>query len=107
MTPIWPDWIQNIWAKSPLEGQDKGENLATHTWNTLERLKEMIILRPNMSDLSGSSKFWHRLFWACWFHDYGKAADWFQAALGNIGQVYLRDEYKSVIHRHEVLSLAF
>jgi len=95
----WPDWLDDIWAKSPdKETGSPGESLAQHTWNVLERLAQTISLRPNLPDSLGCPWLWNVLFWACWLHDWGKAARGFQERLRG-GPPWP--------HRHEVVSLAF
>ncbi len=94
----WPDWLDITWAKSKQEGQDKGESLAQHTWNVLERFAELARLRPDLAEYLNAPNLWHCLFWACFLHDFGKAASGFQVMLRE-GELW-KD-------RHEVLSLAF
>ncbi len=95
----WPDWLDSVWAKSPGKGEgNQPESLARHTWLVLSRLTDFIRLRPDLPRQLGVPRLWHILFWAAFLHDFGKAADGFQAMLRG-------DERWS--HRHEVLSLAF
>ena len=94
----WPDWLEHVWAKSKQEGQDQGESLAQHTWNVLERFAELAHLRPSLADSLTAPDLWHCLFWTCFLHDFGKAADGFQVMLRG------GERWKE---RHEVLSLAF
>ena len=94
----WPEWLENTWAKSKQEGEEVGESLAQHTWNVLARLAELARLRPNLASQLHAPAIWHCLFWACFLHDFGKAANGFQKML--------RDGPRWP-HRHEVLSLAF
>jgi len=75
-----------------------GESLAQHTWLVLERLAELARLRPDLASYLNAPRLWHCLFWACFLHDFGKAASGFQRALRG---------KKSWRRRHEVLSLAF
>lgn len=97
--PAWPDKLNNIWAKSASRSESsEPETLALHTWYVLERLADTIRLRPTLPQQIGFSRLWHCLFWACFLHDFGKAAKGFQELL--------RDG-KHWSHRHEVLSLAF
>ncbi len=98
--PIWPDWIENVlWAKSPEKGKaGQAESLAQHTWYVLEKLAEAIRLRPSLPAILGLPNLWNMLFWACFLHDFGKAAVGFQARLRG-GPKWP--------HRHEVLSLLF
>ncbi|MEW6173025.1 MAG: CRISPR-associated helicase Cas3' [Bacillota bacterium] len=99
MTDIsWPVWLDDVWAKSPSEEGKPGEGMAAHTWEVLKRLSELIFLRPNLPEMVGFPGLWDSLFWACWLHDFGKAARGFQQCLRD-GPRWL--------HRHEVLSLAF
>ncbi|MEW6574356.1 MAG: CRISPR-associated helicase Cas3' [Bacillota bacterium] len=95
---LWPVWLDDIWAKSPAEEGKPGESLAAHTWQVLQRLAEMIRLRPDLPELVGFPGLWNSLFWACWLHDFGKATRGFQQ--------WLRGGPRWP-HRHEVLSLAF
>src|SRR5712692_1718032 len=94
----WPDWLDNVWAKSIQEGERAGESLATHTWYVLERFTELARLHPQLAKQFNAPNIWHCLFWACFLHDLGKAARGFQQMLRD-GQRWK--------HRHEVLSLAF
>ncbi|MEA3308559.1 MAG: CRISPR-associated helicase Cas3' [Chloroflexota bacterium] len=95
----WPDWLDDIWAKSAERGAGgQPERLALHTWAVLERLTDLIRLRPELPQTLGVPRLWHILFWAAFLHDFGKAASGFQALLRG-GERWP--------HRHEVLSLAF
>ncbi|MHB8626480.1 MAG: CRISPR-associated helicase Cas3' [Aggregatilineales bacterium] len=93
MPAIDPD-LHTILAKS-----DPRESLVTHTWNVLSRLADQAHLRPALADQVGDPRLWHRLYWACFMHDFGKAAGGFQEVL--VGKC---ERWKN---RHEVLSLAF
>jgi CRISPR-associated endonuclease/helicase Cas3 len=96
----WPDWLEEvIWAKSKEKSEDRqGESLPKHTWQVLERLAETIRLRPDLPGVLNSPHLWNCLFWGCFLHDWGKAAQGFQNRLRG-GPRWP--------HRHEVLSLAF
>ncbi|MCL4830654.1 MAG: CRISPR-associated helicase Cas3' [Caldilinea sp.] len=95
----WPDWLEDVWAKSPEKGAGGApESLAQHTWYVLERLADLIRLRPGLPEALGAPRLWHILFWSVMIHDFGKAATGFQARLRG-GERWP--------HRHEVLSLAF
>jgi len=94
----WPDWLGNVWAKSPCEGEDRGESLAQHTWSVLARLADLAHLRPHLAEFLEAPGLWHCLFWTCLLHDFGKAASGFQTML-RTGERWG--------HRHEVVSLAF
>jgi len=95
----WPDWLDDVWAKSAEKGAGgQPESLAQHTWYVLERLTELIRLRPDLPQRIGVLRLWHILFWAAFLHDFGKAASGFQARLRG-GERWP--------HRHEVLSLVF
>ena len=91
----WPAHMDHIKAKSAKYG---GETLAEHTWDVVAKLAELYRLRPTLPTLIGASRLWHCLFWACFLHDFGKAARGFQARLAG-GPPWKQ--------RHEVLSLAF
>ena len=96
---VWPDELDDIWAKSASKGQnEKPETLAQHTWNVLERLGDLIRLRPALPEQIGFPNLWNCLFWACFLHDFGKAARGFQEMLRG-GPRWP--------HRHEVFSLSF
>jgi CRISPR-associated endonuclease/helicase Cas3 len=99
MTPaVWPDWLEDVWAKSPTDKSEKGESLARHTWSTLQILASFIKLRPNLPAIVGFPGLWRCLFWGCWLHDFGKVTTGFQSLLRG-GPRWP--------HRHEVISLAF
>lgn len=95
---LWPDWLDDVWAKSPAKEGEEGESLARHTWLVLQRLAGLIALRPRLPETVGYPGLWPALCWACLLHDCGKAAKGFQARLR---------EGPRWPHRHEVLSLAF
>ncbi|MEM2096632.1 MAG: CRISPR-associated helicase Cas3' [Methanothrix sp.] len=88
-----------LWAKSASKGEGgQAETLARHTWYVLERLADVICLRPGLPEVIGFPSLWNCLFWSCFLHDFGKAARGFQERLRG-GPKWP--------HRHEVLSLAF
>ncbi|HXF85531.1 MAG TPA: CRISPR-associated helicase Cas3' [Anaerolineales bacterium] len=96
----WPDWLDDIWAKSADKGTgNKPESLAQHTWDVLARLTDYIELRPELPTQLGKPYLWNSLFWAAFLHDFGKAMPGFQAMLRKEGERWR--------HRHEVFSLAF
>lgn len=96
---IWPTWLDQILAKSSDTGEDdKQESLALHTFKVLEKVSELINLRPFIPSLISFSNFWNCLFWAVFFHDFGKSARGFQDMLRG---------GKRWGHRHEILSIAF
>lgn len=96
---IWPDWMDEagLMAKSQQKG---GETLAEHTYHVLERLSDLVRLHPQL--VQDDERLWHRLYWGCFLHDFGKAADGFQKMLQ--GEPTLWTERRQ---RHEILSLAF
>lgn len=94
----WPDWLADTWAKSSIDGIMPGESLANHTWLVLERFAELVRLRPRLAMYLETPHLLHCLFWACYLHDFGKAAQGFQTMVRG-GEKWAR--------RHEVLSLAF
>ena len=101
----WPEWLNqgsvDLWAKSSTDQENRrpGETLAEHTWLVLARLAELARLRPRLTTLLNAPRLWHCLFWACFLHDFGKAARGFQRMLRAPDERWPR--------RHEVLSLAF
>lgn len=101
----WPNWLDDIWAKSPDTPGRSGETLARHTWLVLERLRDLAEVRPGLPEQLGEPRLWHRMFWAALFHDLGKVAPGFQDRLR--GESNTSDAKRWGRHRHEVLSLAF
>ncbi len=96
----WPTWMDGWLAKSlDKSAGPEPESLALHTWLVLSRLGDQHRLRPHLPDRLGEPRLWHRMFWACFLHDFGKAASGFQQVL--------RGESPRWPQRHEVLSLAF
>lgn len=88
----------HLWAKSAKAGAE-GESLARHTALVADTLARLAARSPQLADVAGDPRLWHRAFWACWLHDLGKAARAFQA--------YLRGRRGHWEHRHEILSLVF
>jgi len=91
--------LDHLWAKSPLPGEDAGQNLVQHTWNVLARLSDLTRLRADLPRRLGEPGLWNILFRAAFLHDWGKAARGFQDVLRGRGPRWP--------YRHEVLSLAF
>ena len=89
-----PDYLAAILAKSD------GETLFAHTWQVLSRFADQARLRHSIAAQIGSPRLWHRLYWACLLHDFGKAAGGFQRML-------LTNGAERWAFRHEVGSLAF
>ena len=99
---VWPHWLDNVIAKSEDKSVgESAETLSQHTWNVLQRFADLVRLRPDLPARIGEPRLWHCLFWACFMHDFGKAADGFQRML--------RDKTRKTKwrQRHEALSLAF
>src|SRR5579864_3713795 len=90
--------LHGIWAKSAPQAQ-QGESLVEHTYAVVAALAQIASRYPALAERVSEARLWHRAFWSCWFHDLGKCARGFQAALRPGGQRWP--------HRHEVLSLAF
>lgn len=105
MKPIpWPDWIDDLWAKSPDKGVGgEPESLAQHTWLVLNRLTDFIRLRANQKNQWDAPRLWHSLYWGAFLHDFGKAMPGFQGLLR--GDKNARSFWSG--HRHEVFSLGF
>lgn len=97
----WPVWMDEagLMAKSEEMG---GETLAEHTWQVLSRLGDLVGLHPNMPRLMNDERLWTRMYWACFLHDFGKAASEFQQVLQK-----QKNEWSEFKQRHEILSLAF
>ncbi len=95
-----PPALEEVWAKSPEAGRTTGETLVEHTYRVLEKMVDQYTLRSDLGVRLGSDSFWHRAFWATFFHDFGKASDGFQEQLRPQAR-------KAWGQRHEVLSLAF
>ena len=91
--------LAGVWAKSPRAGAKHGESLIGHTSVVVSRLNNLHSLFPHLAERVDAPRLWHRVFWACVLHDFGKTASGFQAQL--------RPQGKSWGQRHEVLSLAF
>lgn len=98
MNCVWPNGLDAVWAKSPAAGSSIGESLPEHTWQVLQRVSDLAALRPDLAALAALPDIWSLLFWSALLHDWGKAAQGFQAALRGAPRWW---------HRHEVLSLAF
>jgi CRISPR-associated endonuclease/helicase Cas3 len=96
-----PKSIDYLMAKSADQG---GDSLAQHTWDVIRKLADQHRLRPHLATQLQDERLWHRLYWASFFHDFGKAAQGFQERLQNPQQ---ENEWSRGHHRHEVLSLAF
>ncbi len=95
---LWLESVECIWAKSPHKHGGTGESLGAHTWRVLLNLKSLALLKPWLPELIGYPSLWHVLFWAAFFHDWGKIAEGFQHSLHGGG---------AWRHRHEVLSVLF
>jgi len=99
MNESFPDWLEDVWAKSPDKGvSGKYVSLPQHTFDVLTKLSEIMALRPNLPQMVNMPNLWNILFWALFLHDFGKSAKGFQEMLRG---------GKSWGHRHEVFSVAF
>lgn len=74
------------------------ESLLEHTENTLKVFKYIKDFYSNVPEICGVSNFWEHLFFALFFHDFGKATTGFQEALKT---------NKIWGYRHECLSACF
>ncbi len=101
-----PYYLNEVLAKSAEKSQDPThpDTLADHTWAVLSRLADQYRLRASLGDILHEPRLWHRLYWGCFFHDFGKAASGFQQRLT---QGKVKNDWSEGRHRHEVLSLAF
>lgn len=75
------------------------ETLLEHTKNTLKVFKSIKNKYENVPKICGIPNFWEHLFYALFFHDFGKAATGFQKSL-------IDSDY-SWNYRHEILSAGF
>lgn len=98
-----PLFLQNLKAKSADE-HGYQQTLAEHTWLVLARLADQHRLHANGAVVKDNGGIWNRLYWACFFHDFGKAAKGFQERLQKNAP---ENKWAQGKHRHEVLSLAF
>lgn len=73
-----------------------------HTWQVLARLRDQVELRPYLPALINDKRLWTHMYWACFLHDFGKAATEFQAVLQK-----QKNDWREYKQRHEILSLAF
>lgn len=94
---VYPQWLDDmgVMAKSADMG---GQTLVQHTLEVIERLVDQRRLHPAQHD----DRFWARMFWGCFLHDFGKTAQGFQDVLMGI-----KGQWSQEKHRHEVLSLGF
>lgn len=88
-----PAFLADVYAKSQDRG---GETLAQHTGDVLAMLARLRDLRPDLPALTQMPRLWRTLYWACLFHDFGKAAQGFQ---------HMLQTKERWAERHEVLSL--
>lgn len=102
----WQEQLADVWAKSPLPGQPRGELLTEHSEEALLRLKQLQERFPGLPAMVEDERLWHRLFWACTLHDLGKATAPFQNLLRD-HPTKERAQKAWRPHRHEVGSLAF
>lgn len=101
-----PASLDSVWAKSIQGTRARGELLTEHTREVLLRLDQLAARFPHLPEMVQDERFWHRLFWACCLHDWGKVAPAFQDVLRD-AKTHERQEWSSRKHRHEVGSLAF
>ena len=74
------------------------ETLIEHTENTLKVFKSIKETFPEVPELCNVPEFWENLFYALFFHDFGKAAYGFQNSL---------ETNSFWNYRHEILSASF
>ncbi len=74
------------------------KTLYEHIVDVLGVLSQLMKIYPNISDRLGFADFWDYVFYALYFHDFGKSASGFQESLR---------EGKKWGYRHEILSAGF
>ncbi|MEV1008634.1 CRISPR-associated helicase Cas3' [Streptomyces sp. NPDC049881] len=94
--------LDAVWAKSPADGQSRGESLTSHLRATLlaaravrHRTGRLAAVTPVLD----SAAFWAAVEWACLTHDGGKVEEGFQEMVHKLRPFWGE--------RHEVLSLGF
>lgn len=99
-TAPWPEWLEGLESLLAKSGDAASrESLPLHTWRVLTRLAEHYRLRPDLHQRLEEPRLWHCLYWACFLHDFGKAAPGFQAVMHRRAARWP--------HRHEVISLVY
>lgn len=98
---LHPTFLDDLKAKSRDRG---GDTLAEHTWDVISRLSDLVRLHPHLPTRFEAPRLWHQMYWACFMHDFGKAAQQFQERLLKNAP---ENAWSNGHHRHEVLSLAF
>lgn len=86
--------LSEVWAKSGRNGKP-GESILVHTRKVITSLWGLAARHREYAE----ERIWSNIFWACFLHDFGKAAEPFQQSLRR-----LRPRWP---HRHEVLSIPF
>ncbi len=96
----WPTWMDEagLLGKS---SENEGDSLARHTWLVLSQMAGQMRRRPELASLAGE-RVWNWVYWACFLHDFGKAAREFQDVLR-----HQENEWSQRHQRHEALSLGF
>ncbi len=84
----------SVWAKSD------GTTLEEHINDCLLIFDQVRKVLPELPDITGLDNFWELLFWALFFHDFGKIHTEFQKELRGQKNYWLHQ-------RHEVYSVVF
>jgi CRISPR-associated endonuclease/helicase Cas3 len=100
---LTPACVDSLKAKSA-DATGYRQTLAEHTWAVLSRLTDQYRLRSYSTASHFGDRIWPQMYYACFLHDFGKAATEFQERLEvNPSE----NQWSKGKHRHEVLSLAF
>lgn len=97
--------FDDYWAKSSSLPGHAGESIVQHTLQVVRRIARLRERTPDLPELCGQPRLWHRMALAAALHDLGKMDPRFQKMLREPKPA--RGERSSYDQRHEVLSLAW
>lgn len=92
-------------AKGQRHAHTAPESLLTHTRHVLLRIAQLRDRQPDLADIAGDPRLWHRLGLAAALHDLGKTDPRFQQMLTEDRDTQRKSSAYG--HRHEILSLAW